>query len=43
MNIVKFGLHAKASLKNPGYNFQEGFWKFKQKIKVDEEFANRFQ
>jgi ferric-dicitrate binding protein FerR (iron transport regulator) len=27
----------KASLKNPGYRFQEGFWKFKQKIKIDEE------
>jgi len=27
---------AKASLKNPGYNFHEGFWKFKQKIQTDE-------
>jgi transmembrane sensor len=26
---------AKASLKNPGYNFHEGFWKFKQKIQTD--------
>lgn len=27
---------AKASLKNPGYSFQEGFWKFEQHIKVNE-------
>lgn len=27
---------SKSSLKNPGYNFQEGFWKFKQKIKAYE-------
>lgn len=27
----------RASLKNPGYNFQEGFWKFKQKIKANED------
>jgi len=26
----------KASLQNPGYNFHEGFWRFKQKIKADE-------
>jgi transmembrane sensor len=26
---------AKANLKNPGYNFHEGFWKFKQKIKTE--------
>jgi hypothetical protein len=26
----------RASLKNSGYNFQEGFWKFKQKIQTDE-------
>jgi len=25
---------AKASLRNPGYSFQEGFWKFKQEIKT---------
>jgi transmembrane sensor len=30
---------AKASLKNPGYNFHEGFWKFKQKIKTDEDLS----
>ena len=30
---------AKSSLKNPGYNVQEGFWKFRQKIKVSEELA----
>ena len=30
---------AKASLKNPGYNFQEGFWKFKQKIKTHEDLS----
>jgi len=28
---------AKASSKNPGYNFQTGFWKFKQKIKGDKD------
>ncbi len=28
---------AKASLKHPGYSFQEGFWKFKQKIKAGAE------
>lgn len=28
---------SKASLKNPGYSFQEGFWKFKQKIKANED------
>jgi ferric-dicitrate binding protein FerR (iron transport regulator) len=27
----------KASLKNPGYNVQKGFWKFKQKIRAGEE------
>ena len=26
-----------ASLKNSGYHFQEGFWKFKQRIKTDED------
>jgi len=30
---------AKASLKNPGYNFQTGFWKFKQKIKGDKDLS----
>ena len=30
---------AKSNLKNPGYNFQEGFWKFRQKIKAEEETA----
>ena len=30
---------AKASLKNPGYNFHEGFWKFKQKIKTNEDLS----
>jgi transmembrane sensor len=30
---------AKASLKNPGYNFHEGFWKFKQKIKTYEDLS----
>jgi transmembrane sensor len=29
-------LTAKSSLKNPGYNFHEGFWKFKQRIKAEE-------
>jgi ferric-dicitrate binding protein FerR (iron transport regulator) len=33
---------AKASLKNPGYSFQEGFWKFKQKIKVNEDLKIDF-
>jgi len=33
---------AKASLKNPGYNFHEGFWKFKQKIKADEDLHISF-
>ena len=28
---------AKASLRNPGYSVQEGFWKFKQKIKAIED------
>lgn len=28
---------AKAALKNPGYNVQKGFWKFKQKIKAGDE------
>ncbi len=28
---------AKAALKNPGYNVQKGFWKFKQKVKTSEE------
>src|SRR5450759_981721 len=32
-------LTAKASLKNPGYNFHEGFWKFKQKIKIHEDLS----
>ena len=27
---------ARASSKDPGYNFNEGFWKFKQRIKADE-------
>jgi transmembrane sensor len=31
---------ARASLKNPGYNFQEGFWKFKQKIKTGENISD---
>jgi ferric-dicitrate binding protein FerR (iron transport regulator) len=31
---------AKASLKNPEYSFQQGFWKFKQTIKTEEEFTN---
>ena len=31
---------SKAYLKNTGYNFHEGFWKFRQKIKADEEVAN---
>jgi len=31
---------AKAALKNPGYNFHEGFWKFKQKIKNHEELSD---
>jgi transmembrane sensor len=30
---------SKASLKNPLYNFHEGFWKFKQKIKVTEDLS----
>lgn len=33
---------AKASLKNPGYHIQEGFWKFKQKIKVNEDLKIDF-
>ncbi|MCX6327847.1 MAG: FecR family protein [Bacteroidia bacterium] len=33
---------AKSSLKNPGYNFQEGFWKFKQKIKAKEDLQIGF-
>jgi len=33
---------ARASLKNPGYNFQEGFWKFKQKIKANEDLQIGF-
>jgi len=33
---------AKASLKNPGYNIQEGFWKFKQKIKSNEDLQIGF-
>lgn len=28
---------ANASLTNPGYSFQEGFWKFKQKVKATED------
>ncbi|MCX6320826.1 MAG: FecR family protein [Bacteroidia bacterium] len=33
---------AKANLKNPGYNFHEGFWKFRQKIKTEgESFIGR--
>ncbi len=31
---------AKASLNNPGYNFHEGFWKFKQKINEKENSGN---
>jgi transmembrane sensor len=31
---------AKARLKNPGYNFHEGFWKFKQRIKHSEDLSN---
>ena len=30
-------ISGKASLKSPEYSFQEGFWKFRQKIKIDEE------
>jgi len=30
---------SKASLKHPGYNFQSGFWKFKQKIKPGEDLS----
>jgi ferric-dicitrate binding protein FerR (iron transport regulator) len=30
----------KASLKNPGYNVQQGFWKFKQKIKTEEDLRS---
>jgi transmembrane sensor len=30
---------ARASLKDPGYNFQKGFWKFKQKIQNDEHIS----
>jgi len=33
---------AKASLRNPGYNFQTGFWKFKQKIRGNEDKAIDF-
>ncbi|MDO9341323.1 MAG: FecR family protein, partial [Bacteroidales bacterium] len=33
---------AKASLKNPGYHIQKGFWKFKQKIRGDEDKAIDF-
>jgi ferric-dicitrate binding protein FerR (iron transport regulator) len=31
-------LIAKSSLKNTGYNYHGGFWKFKQKIKTNEDF-----
>jgi len=30
-------ISAKAALKNPGYSVQEGFWKFKQRIKINED------
>jgi len=30
---------SKSNFKNPGYNFQKGFWKFRQKIKADGESA----
>jgi ferric-dicitrate binding protein FerR (iron transport regulator) len=32
----------KSSLKNSGYNFQKGFWEFKQKIKVNEDLKIDF-
>lgn len=33
---------SKASLKNPGYHVQKGFWKFKQKIKTSENLSTGF-
>jgi transmembrane sensor len=33
---------ARVSLKNPGYNFKDGFWKFKQKIRADEVLSTGF-
>lgn len=32
---------AKASLKNSGYNYNEGFWKFRQKIKSDKDLVSK--
>ncbi len=35
MNTVRYGLRPGVGINHPEYNFHEGFWKFKQKIRTE--------